>query len=397
MLPTDHFALAHECKQMHAAASAAVRALGSPPSNAWHIRLRRELARRYDELSRFEMSGKALAWNFVAMLIEVQWEWRSLEPPIAAHADLDYSPWSKPVGEFTQADMRDAIRALTVRWSRSKPEWRLWDWIDALERRAADLATLCDSGNALDEDFHESHANPGTRFAATEFVVDMAMTFAEMSRARFVHRDLLSLAGNRAWAPPKGMPMERMRAWLDGERDRLTTEARENLDEEIAGYNLRPGEAVKYASVHQGVIPEDAREILRKSRPLLSDYRMNRDMEPYLVFDQICRRSAFAWRDMSMLTESTYYAEVAPGVACRDVMRNIAEPTVVRIMGNDYVFRGGRAWLCADPYEAICLWTILAPEWYQKDSFRWDLRFLKKLEIGWTHGVVALEDEPTFA
>lgn len=397
MLPRAHLELAEKCQSMYNVAGEAVRTRAASISPAWLYQLTREIAERGDDLTRYELSADALTWNFTSMLYLTRWMWRTLEPPALSAPALEYTPWAKPAGSLSQIEFRDALRALAIRWSITLPCYKLWDWIDQLDRRAADLCSRSDLGELLDEDYREID---GCRVAGDEFVTDTAAIMSEMLYARFAHRDFLQRVG-RIWRPPEGLPTEGARAWLARERGRFTEEARESIEGELARFGSRPGEIARFARARQGIIPDDLRAVMRYCRPHLSDYRKEIPMEPYLVFGRVCQRRSFDWLPLALLTERDYFRETEDGVRYCDVMFSIREPTVFRLMGADYVYyrdpsgeEPRRAWRCASPEEALCLWIKLVSPRYQLDNVQWNLDFLKKAYVVWRDGEDTRQKDP---
>lgn len=386
--------ISEECDRLYENAGRAVRENGEPVSSAWLYDIVREVAERHIELSAYDLPGAAINWNFATMLYLVRWTWRTLEPrsTVFSRDVLKYAPWNKPPSELTQTEFRDSLHALAVRWSTLIPDRGLWEWLDALDRRAADLCVRSDLGDELDEDHSEE---AGMIYATDEFVVDVAAILADMWRTRVVHRNFLRQV-TRIYPPPRDLPVDGFNKWMTRERSRLTVETRETIDEDLSKHGLRPGEMSRYARSHLGVVPDDARVVLRFCRPLLSDYRKERPMEIYLIFDCVCRRHAFDWMPMALLEERSYFGEVESGLSCRDVMFDLTEPVILRIMGTDYVYHAGRAWRCDGPAEALCLWVSLVSIKYRVENRRWDLGFLKELYRVWTDGERVTETKPVF-
>lgn len=400
MLPRARLELAEECRRMYVTAGESAGNGDAPISPAWLHRLAREVAERDTELTRYELPAEGMIWNFEAMLFLVRWTWRTLESSPPAPPALEYAPWDKSAADLTQIEFNDAMRALAMRWTTMLPERRLWDWVDRLDRRAADLCVRCDLGKAVDEDYHEVD---GHRIPKEEFIVDTAAVMGDMMRSRFAHRDFLR-RGGPVWRPPSGLPTEGAAAWIEREHERFTPEAREALDGELARFGVRPGEIAKVARSRQGVVPDDKRAVMRQCRPPLSDYRKEMPMLPYLVFGRVCQRRSFDWSSIALLTDHDYFCEAKDtNMRYCDIMFDIEEPTILRIMGADYVYRGSggepgaqRAWRCESPTQAICLWIMLVSHHYRLDTVQWDLGFIKDLFVTWRDGEKVTENELFF-
>jgi hypothetical protein len=382
------------CLDLYETATRDVRERADPPSRRWLFRIVIETAERSEELSKYDLPGAAIAWNFASMMCLVRWTWRTLEPPAPPPSDeaVAFAPWNKPPSELSQMELKDSLQALAVRWNALAPTRALWEWLDALDRRAADLCVRTDLGDALNEGVSEED---GVRFASDAFFLDVAAIFGDMWHARVVHRDFLKRVG-RVSRPPADLPVVAARAWLVRERSRLTAETREALDERLAKFSVRPGELPSYARAHLGVLPNDARVVLRHARPLLSDHRKERPLEPYLIFDLICQRHAFDWMPSAFLLDRFYFRESEFGIQSRDVMFNLFEPVVLRIMGSDYVCHHNRAWRCSGPTEAICLWIRLVSSKYKMENQRWDMGFLKIEYDRWLNGEQESQTKPIF-
>lgn len=397
MLPRDRLDLAIECRRMYRDASEAATSGAAPASPAWLRALAREIAEREEDMTRYDLPAEALAWNFETMLWLARWTWRTLEPESSEPPDPEFAPWDAPASALGQTEFLDSIRALAVRWCALPPSPRLWSWVDRLDRRAADLCVRSDLGpSALDESWTEVE---GVRIAADEFVADAAATLAEMNRARVAHRDFLRRAGPIYPAPARRLPTEAAIAWIDRERAKISPDALEVMDCELARFGTRPGEVARYARSRLGVVPDDLRVVMRHCRPILSDHLAERPMEPYMIFGRACSHRSFEWTSAALLTERDYFRVADSGERCCDVMLAIREPTVLRIMGSDYVFGGAgrRAWRCDGPEQALCLWIREVSREYAIDNVRWDLGFLKDLFRAWIAGERVRESGPVLA
>jgi len=377
MIPVSRMMIAQTCKEMYQEASLAAQRGGPSKSETWLRALTRTIGERLDEFVGYDIATGAIEWNFAEMLWLIKWTWQSLLPKFDYPPMTGLAPWNKSVKHLSQSELKDSLRAIEVRWRTLLPSPELWSWIDALDHR---IGELCVRGNGdIDEDFIE---RDGVKIASDTFIADMTSILADMARGRAVHESIRRR--NPVLRAPKYLPVTKAREWLLIERTKLTVEANDLLDVELAEFNIRPGEISRYARARLGVVPRDIRVPILYCRPILSDYKRDRHCEFYLVFDRICRRHSFNWAEMALLTERTYFALTESGERCCDVMESLREPTIVRVLGGDYLVTRNRVWRCESPEQAICLWILRASEHYKTDNQAWDLKFLKTLYRSWT-------------
>ena len=407
MLPRNRLDLSKECEKLYKIVEKVIRDKSSTRvSRAWIHGLERQIAERSDDLTRFDMSGPVLTWNFATMLHLIRWTWLSLDvvdddddddDEFSLSCSNEYAVWNRPIRYLNQMEFRDSLRALEIRWNTLIPSHALWTWIDQLDLRAAILCVRSDLGDTLNEEYDEID---GLKVSNESFIMDTASILHDMLRARFVHRDFMQQV-HRVWSPPLGLPVEKAKSWIETENSYNNSEAREQLDNDLAKYSTRPGEMARYARARQGLIPDDIRSVIRHCRPPFSDYRKDSPMKPYLVFAQICKFHRFDWISAALLTEQDYFHEFDGQLRACDIMFNTnSEPTILRIMGADYVYRGRfepgkqNAWRCSSPEEALCLWISIVSTQYESNGTRWDLKFLKNIYETWVHEPKTRDNKP---
>jgi hypothetical protein len=353
-----------------------------------------EIGERLEDLADYYPAPEAPFWSFAGLFWLARWTRMALGPHRSSPPEpgLAACP-SKASGELRQSDVADALAALRLRWRspETRPEARLWLWLEALDRRLAELCCRADAAEALDEaaedlDGEDRERNEwGARVASEDFVADCACTLAEAWAARAVASHLARACPIRERAPP-GLPVEGFAAWARLGARRATPGSEAKARARLAEHRLRPGEVDRYARAHLGVVPSDLEAVLLHCRPPLSDPEADASGAAYFALDRACERLGFPWADMSLLLDRRYFARSARGGRNCDVMLRIRHPTVLRVVGAHYVAAPPRLWECGSAEEAACLWVRLVDAEYETQNAVWDLRFLKKLYASWERG-----------
>jgi len=331
-----------------------------------------EIILRKEEFSNYELPGIALCFNFITMSMLINWNYRKLEPISSIYFDL--SPWpEKASNELKQSEFNDVLRCLCIAWRILKPNKKLYQWINALDQRAAYLCTSSFSIN--DNDLDESYDildidSKKERIPVNEFILDTSTILFEMFSSFHIYDHLRNRFKKRIYLTSSSFHFNddeiiRTHDYLFKCYDEIIGDSKEEIDEKIAKYSLRPGELHQYARHSYGIKPDDSRVILVHCRPLLSDYRKRpiSRMKSYVIFDHICRRKGFDWFNNAFLSEENYFNVIERNIRCCDILIKNKNPTIIRVMGNDYVYFNSKLYYCSrGTEEAIYLWIYLIPK-----------------------------------
>lgn len=302
---------------------------------------------------------------------------------------------------MSQTELYEAFQCIASKWFELRPSDALWEYIFALQKRAAVICAM--RGDIKIFDGRESWKNDCKHEffgASQEYISDIATQCALFVRARDIREYLLEET-----LVPRDSPYE--------ETDRIAHNVTDWLKKHIQTYedgsfrgqvkNLileqskRPGESERYSRVHTGVVSQDIPAILDVSRSNLEvkyltdlgkkgirdflDEAKAGEFVTSLVLFKIFHaymyiKTELPWWEYCFLGENECM-EKGEILKCRKM------PVIVQTMGSFDVFYKKDLYKTDTASRALALWTLIIVREhggiYSMIGGKWDLSVVSKM------------------
>lgn len=361
---------------------------------------------RYDTLRDYNLSGRGVRWNIIALIFMLKCNILIMESTLSRYKSLTIEEKKKLVCEglltrakeiksYTQIELYEAIMCLNVNWHNLNDSKEIWQYIEKLQVRAAQLIIIPGEKSVFDGPSTWRKSITETQYTSShEYVSDLSTLFTLFLRSKAVHK---------LFSVELGISKEITGKAGGYDLDVISTSFRKWVETEINGYQESSfksqlkktintlcgylGEPERYARDHQGIMAKDVFAIIEHSRPPLQvawwtsnlgkgnpKELLNHDVlgsyPPSVVtlkiFHSFCesRVNGFKWWNNSVVMEHDVYRTLAAVGKQKEhgKMALVArkEPLIVQHMGEFNVFYNKKFFRTRTVEIAISLWVIIS-------------------------------------